>query len=362
MKKPRILHFELDKNLGGIETFLLNLYNQIDRNKIQFEFITAVKRPALEQQFLKLGGVIHHVSAHKNVICYCRDVKSILESGIDVVHIHKNSAANIIPVILAKKCKIRKIIVHSHNTAPSTGKISVLLHKINKPYLNRMADVRLACSIEAGKWLFGKEQFEIMTNGVLTDKFCYNESVRKNKRQELNIDKSTLVIGSIGRFVKQKNQLRAVDIFAEFTKIQSNAVLLFVGEGELRPQIEKYTKEKNLTEKIKFLGIRYDIPELLMAMDCFLMPSLHEGLPIVAVEAQAAGLPLILADTVSSETELTSAVRWFSLNQTDADIAQLIYEIAYNNNIDRHMLLGQVIQGGFDIKKTANSVLTYYIE
>lgn len=361
-KKIRIIHFELDKNLGGIETFLLNLYKQIDKEEVQFEFIVPVEKAALEEEFYEIGGVIHHVASHKDLFNYCKDIKRILSTGVDVVHIHKNSAANIIPLFLCKQNRVKKIFVHSHNTSPSTSRFFSLLHRVNKPYLNKVANKKFACSTEAGKWLFNDNTFEIITNGIITDNFRFDTNKRAKKRKELAIDSNTIVIGNIGRFTKQKNQIRIVDIFESIHKLNRDTKLLLIGEGELQKDVKDYVVSRKLTNEVLFLGLRHDIPELLMVMDAFLMPSIYEGLPIVAIEAQAAGLPIFLSNTISSETEITHAIKWFSLESSNEEIANIIYKEIRENTVNRVELLNQVVKRGYDMKSTANKMLSYYLE
>lgn len=362
MSKIRVLHFELDENLGGIEIFLLNLYKQIDRDTVQFEFVTAAKEPALEEEFCALGGIIHHVAAHSDFANYCRDIRKLLANGINIVHIHKNSAANIVSLILSKHYGIKNIYVHSHNTSPTIGRISHLLHIINKPYLNKTATLKFACSTEAGKWLFTKDSFEILSNGIITDNYRFDNKIRLNKRKELRIGNNTKLIGHIGRFTPQKNQERAVDIFEAFHKMIPDSKMVLVGTGELQTRVTDYIVSKNMQKEILMLGLRHDVPELLMSMDAFLMPSLFEGLPIVAIEAQAAGLPLFLSDTISPEAEITNAVTWFDLEENDKDVAEKLKISLETNLYDRNKLLKQVIAQGYSMENTAVKMLDYYTE
>lgn len=362
MKKLKVLHFELDKNLGGIETFVLNLYSQIDREKVQFEFVTTTDEPALGEQLKKLGGIIHKVSPYKKLNNYKKDIEALLDNDYDIVHIHKNSAANTVPLVLSKKHKVPVIIVHSHNTSPSVGKASMLLHKLNKGYLNKTAKYRFACSSEAGRWLFGENSYEVMANGILTKRFMFDQSKRAVKRQELGIPSNALVFGHVGRFTAQKNHQLLIDIFKEIHIKRPESLLLLTGTGELEDDIKRKAVSMGLEESVLFLGVKSDIPELLMCMDAFLMPSLYEGLPIVGIEAQAAGLPIFLSNTISSETELTDGVTWFSIEEPASKIADIILnsgklDAAADKRIDRNR---QIVEKGYDISVTAKKILDYY--
>lgn len=358
MKKIKVLHFQIEDGFGGIETFLLNLYKQIDRNVIQFEFITTSKHVVIEKELTKLGGIVHHISSCSNYFEYCRDIKEILLNDIDVVHVHKNSAANIMPLILSRKCGIKKIFIHAHNTAPSIQGVSNILHRINKTMINHYVTNKFACSTEAGNWLYCDNQFEVIKNGIILDHFRFRKEIRLKKRSELSIGENIKLIGVIGRFTLQKNQKRAVDIFECIHSLNSNTTMLLIGDGELKQNLEEYVIKKKLKENILFLGVRQDISELLMAMDVVLMPSLYEGLPIVAIEAQAAGLPIFLSDTISPEAAITEGASWFSLEDENDFIAK---KINGTKKCDRIELNSQVSGNGYDMKITAMKLQDYYL-
>ncbi|MBR6981971.1 MAG: glycosyltransferase [Ruminococcus sp.] len=358
MKKIRVLHFQLDSHLGGIEMFLSNLMSEIDREKVQFEFVTSVDHPALEKRFFELGAVIHHVPSPKSYIAYKKSIGDLIKADFDIVHFHKNSAANIIPIIEAKK-RGKRIIVHSHNTSPSVGGISYFFHKVNKSKLNDLADRKLACSTEAGKWMFDSDTFEVMTNGIITERFRYDLERRQTIRAEFGIDSDCFLYGNIGRFTEQKNHARLISLFREIKSLRENSALVLVGDGELRNAVEKQVQDAGLSNSVFFTGVRSDIPDLLMAMDAFVMPSLYEGLPIVAVEAQAAGLHLFLANTISPETDIIHQTTWFSLKDSDKELANIICNSNFENS--RAAMATAICEAGYDIQKTANRLLEIYM-
>lgn len=360
-RKIRVLHLELDEHLGGIESFLYNLYSEIDRNKVQFDFISRYDNPAMGSELRKLGSKISKVSSYRKPLKYMSDLDHVIRTGgYDVVHIHKNSAAVILPFLVTRKYKKIRVFVHSHNTKPSIGGISTILHLVNRIFLWENASSHFACSETAGRWLYGNgRNFIVVKNGIATEKYVFSEEQRVKKRRELNISKDAFVIGNVGRFSDQKNQKRLIGIFEEFQKQDSTAVLLLVGEGKLKQEIEDYSKKRQINN-IHFLGIRKDIPELMMAMDAFVMPSLYEGLPIVAIEAQAAGLDLYLSEAISHEAEISSSVSWFSLNETNQNIAENIKRENVNGNV-RKMRNIEVKNQEYDMKHTANVILESYI-
>ena len=362
MKKIRVLHLELDGHLGGIESFLFSLYSVIDRNKVHFDFITRTDDPAKGSEFEELDARIIKISSYDHPLKYMKDLDKVLADGnYDVVHIHKNSAAIILPFLVTRKHKDVKVFVHSHNTQPSVNGLASLLHKLNKRFLYNSADEHLACSKVAGEWLYGKSSnFGVLRNGIITNKYRFDENKRKAKRKELNIPEDAFVLGNVGRFAEQKNQIRLVDIFEEFRKRVNDSYLILIGDGCLREKVELYTKEKDI-KNIKFLGVRNDIPDLMMAMDAFVMPSLYEGLPIVGVEAQAEGLELYLSDTISKETELLNSVTWFSLDEKDEDIAKRIKHRTISKK-ERLFRNNEVKRQGYDIEQTARELLSRYEE
>lgn len=323
MKKIRILHFELDSNPGGIETFLLNLYEQIDRERFQFDFVTRSVHPANKEVFEKLGGHVFYVTTYKKPFRYMRDIQKILEKKYDIIHIHKNSAANILPAIAAKKYSDSVVIVHSHNTRPSVDG-AYLLHKLNRARLYHLADVHLACSDAAGRWLYGTHEYKVISNGIEMQKFCFRKDVRDRYRKDLKIDTKDFVIIHVGRFTEQKNHRKLLDIFKCITYMEKNCRLILVGTGPTQNEIKEYAQKLGMGKRTLFLNNRDDVNYLLMAADCFVMPSLYEGLPFAAIEAQATGIPVYLADTISQETSVSDGVQWFSLEDSDREIANLI--------------------------------------
>lgn len=360
MGKIKVLHFELTENVGGIETFLLNLYRQIDRDKFQFHFVTTATVPACKKQLEELGGVIHKVSTAHEVSHYINDVRKLLMDNFDIIHFHKNSAANILPLVEARKVNSSLIIVHSHNTAPSKGKITTFLHWANRSKLYKYSNVHLACSDIAGKWMYGNKEYEVVRNGIIAKKFLFDMSKREKIRSELELSSGTFVVGNVGRFVEQKNHQRLLKIFKKIHEKRKDSYMLLVGEGPLRDKIEKEAENLGISDRVKFLGNRTDVADVLMAIDAFVMPSLYEGLPVAGVEAQAAGTYLYLADTISSQTEITKNVTWFSLGQSDNEIAQMILQNGFPDEVNRAKANDEIVAAGYDISSTCKRIEEIY--
>ena len=183
MKRIRVLHSELNGELGGIESFLYNVYRFIDKEKVEFDFLTISDTPAYGDKFKKMGSTVYKVPKHINFLGYYFAIDKILREGnYDIVHIHKNSAIDILILKVLQRFPNIKVVVHSHNTFPSVGGKLEKLHKFNRKYLYDNADYRLACSDNAGKWMYGNGAFEIIKNGIDTKgfRFCteYGEEIR----------------------------------------------------------------------------------------------------------------------------------------------------------------------------------------
>lgn len=361
--KKRVLHFELTGNIGGIESFILNLYKNIDRSTYKFDFITTSETPVYKDELETLGGRVFQVPIYKDIWGYTREIKKIIAANnYDIIHIHKNSSANIIPAIIAKKISSAKIIVHSHNTLPTKGRLSGLLHKINRSYLYNVADEHLACSNIAGKWMFGDRKYEVIPNGVDTSQFLFSTEGRKKIRSEFGIPEDAFIVGNVGRFTEQKNHRFIIDIFESLLGIKENAYLILVGTGELEDEIKERVKKKCIAKKVIFTGKRNDIPDIMSALDVFLMPSFYEGLPIVAVEAQANGLRLCLSDTIAKETDIFRDAKWIDLAEDMSNIANKLNSITYISQTERLKRCQEFSNSIYTIKNTVNKIRILYIQ
>lgn len=312
-----ILHIIGRMNVGGAETFIMNIYRNIDRNKIQFDFVVHTKeRCAYDDEIEKLGGKIYRIpelSKHpiKNMIELAKILKQD-DIKYSTVHRHTNTSIVFTDLIISKIMKVKKIIVHSH----STNAKNPILHKIFRPFM-RIANIRYACSKEAGKWLFGKNvNFTVINNGIDLEKYKVNDIVRNEVRKELNINPDEILLGHIGRFNKAKNHNFLVDIFYELQK-DINAKLVLVGTGELENDIKNKVKEMQIENKVIFLGLRKDVYRILQAMDIFVFPSLYEGLGISLIEAQVAGLPCLVSNAIQDEAIITNNVKKLSIERNN---------------------------------------------
>ena len=309
MNKPkRILHVVGAMNMAGTETMLMNIYRNIDRDKIQFDFISYSKEDAhYDDEIKKLGGRVIKLSDSKSVKELCNAINTY--GPYEVVHAHTLFNCGI-AMLAAKKCGIKKRVAHAHTTLDDSSSLTRRLYINGMRFLiNKYSTNILACSKEAGKYLFGEKETEKDKYNYFPNLINYesmiispDEEVKKFKKEK-NLENS-IVIGHIGTFKESKNHRFLIEILNNMTKNGIDAKLLLVGDGSVRREIEQLAKKYNLYDNVKFVGIRDDISTMLHSMDVFVFPSIFEGLGLVLLEAQAAGLPCIVSEAIQPEADL----------------------------------------------------------
>lgn len=327
MEPVRILQVVPNMHQGGIENLIMNIYRNIDRNKVQFDFLVHyTKRCDFDDEIEKLGGKIYRFSIRedKNIFKYIKELKRFFKEHQEykIVHGHMASLAYIY-LKIAKKCGVKTRIVHSHGTGhlkSIKGYVKYFMFR----FADKNANVRLACSTEAGRYLFGKKDFELIPNAIDVNRFKYNKKIRDEQRAKYNISDEEFVIGNIGRFNLQKNHEYIIKIFDDICKKDNKCKLLLVGTGELEEKIKRLVNELNLNSKVIFTGAIRNVEEVYQAMDIFVMPSLFEGLPVTGVEAQASGLTCLFSDTITREVILTKNCKYIDINE---DVEQWSDEI-----------------------------------
>lgn len=365
----RILHVIGSLNNGGSQAMVMNLYRNIDRTKVQFDFIIDREDELFfEDEINCLGGKIYILPSFniKNSPRYIKCWNDFFSAHpeYDIIHGHVRSTASIY-LKIAKTYGLTTI-AHSHNTSSGKGFPALVKNILQFP-LRYIADYFFACSEPAGKWLFGNKvcnqaNFLILKNAIDTKKFIYNETVRNRVRDEFNLH-NKFVLGHIGRFHNQKNHTYLIDIFAEVKKTNENAVLLLVGEGDLRRSIEAKVNKLGLSNSVIFAGVRSNVHELLQAMDIFVFPSLYEGLGIVVIEAQAAGLPCVVSDTIPKEAFINNTdnkiISAFPLNESAETWANAIQQ--YSVIKERRNMFNEIKSSGYDITHTTKQIEEFYI-
>ena len=351
---------------GGVEAVVMNYYRNIDHKKIQFDFICdndSINIPYEEIE--KLGGRVILIPPYQKVFSYHKKLKKVLKDGkYKIVHSHIN-ALSVFSLWAAKDANIPVRIAHSHSTTNKKEWKKNILKQALKPFSKVFATHYFACTEHAGRWLFGDSEYEagnvyVLNNAIDLDMFKYDEKLRNKKRKELAIPSKALVIGHIGRFMKQKNHEFLIEVFNEIYKKNKNAMLVLAGQGPLLNEIEKKVRDLNLLDSVIFLGQREDVNVLYQAFDVFLLPSLYEGLGIVLIEAQCAGLPSFASTEVPKIAKASDILDFIDLN-TDKEIwADIILQSI--ENYKREDRIKDCQNAGYDIKKEAKNLESKYIE
>lgn len=367
-KAIKVLIIGMSPIKGGVEMLLMQFFRSIDRSRVQFDFLTFCEKCVFEEEILAAGSQVFHVTRRgENPIKNRKELIAFYKAHpntYDYIWYHLSSASNCAPVVLAHKYTTAKIICHSHGTSFESRSLFRPIHsaldRINYPKLMKSTDYCFACSKAAGKWLFkGTErEIKLIRNGIPIEKFEFNPSVRARLRQELRLE-DAVIIGHAGRFCEAKNQNFLIDVFAEYHRTEPKAVLLLAGEGETKVALEEKVRVLGLESVVHFLGFRDDLNELLQAFDLFLMPSLYEGLPLSAIEAQAAGLPCLLADTIPQETAVTELVEFLSLEDSVTLWAQRM-QTMLEKTISRDGYAQLVRDAGYDAEDTISDVAEFF--
>ncbi len=367
-KEPlRVLMLFTILNRGGAETMVMNYYREIDRSKVQFDFVVhREEKGDYEDEVTALGGKIYRMMPLRpqNIRKYKRQIAKFFDEHPEYQIIHgqcsesgyffyKEAARRDIPVIIA----------HAHN---SHVKIDVkwffrtwMKYRM-RPYLTHY----FSCGAEASEWLFGKKMAQkaiILKNAIDTRIYQFDTKTRGKKRDELYIRETDMAICHVGRFDKVKNHAFILDIFAEVLKKRTDARLLLIGDGVLREQTEQKAKQMGIYEKVSFLGVRRDVNELLQAADVMVFPSLFEGLPVTLVEAQSTGLPCVISKTIPSEVIITDLIEQVALSETTEFWAEKLIAAAKQLH-ERANYTKDIAKAGFDIKSKAEWLQQFYIE
>ena len=363
--KTRVLHVIGAMNRGGAESLVMFIFRKIDLSKFSFDFLVNDKG-SYDDEIRSLGGELHYIPRFvgTNFIEYIRALMIFFRKhhDYDVVHVHIGSTACfVIPV--AHKYGIYSI-AHSHNTNGELSPSELAFRMVSYP-TRFLADYYLACSAEAGQDRFGKSvsksaRFSVLRNGIDAETYRFDEEIREQYRNELGIDPSTKALCHIGRFTEQKNHAFLLEAFQRSLVDNQDQVLFLIGTGELLDEVKAYAIQLGISDKVIFLGVRPDINQLLMAMDLFVFPSKWEGLGIVAIEAQASGLPCLLSPKLPD----ISVCAPYAIKLPDIDNpsewAERINATAVRDLDERAEGVQYVTRAGFDISDTVGFLSELY--
>nr|WP_256368303.1 glycosyltransferase family 1 protein [Adlercreutzia sp. ZJ473] len=361
----RILHAIGSLNIGGSQAFAMNLYRNIDRSQVQFDFV--IEHPGelyYKDEVESLGGRVFELRPFRgtNLVAYRRQWRELLDEHPEwrVLHSHVRSTASLYFPI-ARQRGIAAVI-HSHSTAEAPG-FSGVVKRIFELPLRRQADYYFACSGKAGEFLYGKklaasDRLVVVANAIDVESFRFDSQVRADVRDELHISDDAFVVGHVGRFVEQKNHPFVIDVFCEILKLVPSAKLVLAGDGPLFGGVKQLAAERGVEGSVLFLGARSDVSRLYQAMDVFLFPSLNEGLGISLVEAQASGLPCVYSRAVPEDAcAVVPLCRSLGLNDRPKIWAEVCCAVHAE---DRRSSADEVIEAGFDLRSTSSMLQDFY--
>lgn len=360
-KKPiRILHVVQRMEAAGLQSFIMNIYRTIDRSQMQFDFLTHYKeRQFYDDEIERLGGRIYRLSVRedKNPVKYLKELKKFFREHqeYEIVHGHMDSLG-LFYLEAAKLSGIDNRIAHAHTVIIGGDLKKRLRNLLNKGYKVN-ATCLLACSEDAGRYMFGDSDFKVIHNPIDVQRFAYNETVRNIVRAELGVQ-DKIVIGHVGRFSYSKNHEFLLQIFQQITKIEDRAVLVLVGQGELETEIHHQAKELGIEDRFFYLGVRADVERLYQAFDSFVFPSRFEGLGIVAIEAQAAGLPTVCSDSVPQFANATDLFTTMPLSASSKEWAETVMDRI--NIGSRKGRSQELMDAGYDVNKVSVELIELY--
>ena len=321
----KILIYAMSENMGGVEEYVLNLSRFNFEKKATYEYVILGKKTPYREEMEKLGVKIHYIpqkSELKKNICELRNLLKRERQECDIIYFNTSSLCYPVPYILAKKYNY-KIVLHSHLTGADG--IRRYVHLFNRWWINKICYKRLACSTPAAIWMFGNEDnVTIIPNAIQIERFKYLSEKRCELRKQLKFDEETIVVGHVGRLSAVKNQSFLLRLISEGI----NMKLLLVGDGEDEKKLRQEARELGIEDRTIFYGKTKEPEKLMNCMDCFVMPSFVEGFPITLVEAQANGLPCLVSDVITKETNITGHVWYKSINRPINEWLNIIEEIA----------------------------------
>lgn len=362
----RVLHVFGRLDVGGAESRTIDIYKNINREFVQFDFLVHTDEIGFYEPIVNnLGGKIYRVPRFrlKTALVYIKALNKFFKQHpeYNIVHGHILSTAFIYQWI-AKRNGVKYRIAHSRNGNTTHLSIENLIKEVFKRLARFFVTDRFAVSKIAGESAYGRKAIKknlvkIIPNAIESKKYIYNEKKREDIRNEFKFN-NKFVVGHIGRFHVQKNHDFLLKIFKSILKINNNSVLLLIGDGEEINRIKKLSLKMNLQERIIFTGVRSDVPALLQAVDIIIFPSFFEGLPGVILEAQAAGVPSLISDSVTKEVKITDLVMYCSLNKSSSYWAKAAVDFYKSKN--RRNTQNEIVDSGFDIKTVSKWYQKFY--
>lgn len=344
---------------GGAETFMMKIYRKLDKEQYQMDFVVC-KDGFYDDEVRKMGGKIFVIPLRtKHFFASFSRLRRIVKENTYKSVLKLGTSPIVAFDLLATKLGgAEKICLRSCNAPKNVSKKQKILNFVLRPFMNRLANVKLAPSDLAGRYTFGDALYEkgdvvLLKNALDLEKYKYSEGEREKIRQELGLGNS-FVVGHIGRFVTQKNHEFLIDIFSELKRINPDSRLVLVGIGPLEADIKKRCNELDITDSVVFAGVRDDIPALLSAFDVFLLPSLYEGMPNTVIEAQASGLLCVISDTITKQADVTGGVTYTSLQKEPKEWARVVLEQKDKQRMENGE---KMCENGYSIENTVQAFM-----
>lgn len=368
MKK--ILIFAPTAPSSGITQYILNILSELESADMRADILSF--RNDRLKKWTETHGTEYFefdISMYKHPFLYRRFLKDVFSKGYDAVHFNLSAISTLTIFKYAKKCGVKKIIVHSHSSFSDLASklrrtVFSNLHKILRVFANKYYDVKCACSVPAAEWMYGKKEAQnvlILNNAVDTEKFAYSKKSAEEIRTKYGV-KTKYLIGHIGRFTVQKNHSFLIDMFNELCEIRNDCTLMLVGNGEFLQSIKNKVSALNLNDRVIFVDFQEDIYKYYSSMDLLLLPSLFEGLPITLIEAQANGLSSLVSDAVTKECDLTGLIEFYPLSEGADAWAKKISEMLENGTEHKIAVSEMLRQSGFSLASQANVISKLYFE
>ena len=371
-KEPRrILHITEMLSAAGIESFIMNVYRNIDRTKVQFDFLVLRdEKEFYDDEIASLGGKKYFV--HSNirntllrVMDEARQIERFLKNNnYDIVHIHYTTPLRAFYLKAAKNANIPVRIYHSHSAEVSgKSRIKIAIYNYCKKVIDKYATHYFACSQAAANWIYSKKtidsnQVKIIYNGIDTKRFTFDEAIRNNIRKELGINDEFVIINT-GRFTEQKNQSFIIDLVRVIlNNYKKNVKLLLLGDGPLKETYLNKVNELNMKDHVVFLGVKNNVQDYLFASDCYVMPSLYEGLPVAGIEAECSGIYSVFSSEITKEVKIRDNVDFINLSDSAERWCEAILK---SSSQGREKAVGDVRKAGYDISDVAEKMQEFYL-
>lgn len=351
---------------GGKKNLIMEYYRHIDKTKIQFDLICDADSNSIPyDEFKELGGRVFVIASYMNFFEHMRELYQLFkENKYEVIHSFDNTL-NVFPMAIGYLCGA-KVRINESISMSHKGELKSYLKFFLRPFSKCFSNYFMACGTDCGKWQFGNKLFEqgkveVFKTVINVKANAYNPQLRFETRSKYGWE-DNIIYGFIGRFEKQKNPLFLINIFKEITLRQPNAKLVIIGAGSMENQMKKRIREYGIEDKVENLGRREDIKQFYNAFDAFLLPSLYEGLPVVGLESQSAGLPVFFSKNITKEASISELGVFIDLKENASAWAEIIIDQTFKNIPIRRSYAEELMNAGYDSESEAKRLSEFYFK